>query len=206
VAIIYFKLVRAGYIFPLELWSAVMDDRRSPQSPYHLPLHESTLINRDRSLAELLGNNIDKNRISILVEKSKYRLTIYRDRVAVKAYLVVFGDNPTGDKLKEGDRRTPEGIFHLQDLYAHPQWSKFLWLDYPTADSWRKHLAAKKAGKIPWYSSIGSEVGIHGVPANSDRSIDVRLNWTWGCVSLKNRDIDEIYQFTHKGTLVEIVP
>jgi L,D-transpeptidase catalytic domain len=202
----YFRLVRSGYIFPLELWSEVFCTNCTNILPYHVPIEDSTLINRDRNLAELLGNNIDKNQISILIEKSKYRLTIYDRRQAIKAYSVVFGENPQGDKLKAGDMRTPEGIFYLRDLYPHPQWSKFLWLDYPTANSWRKHLKAKKEGKIPWYSSIGSEVGIHGVPANSDRSIDLKFNWTWGCISLKNADIDEIYRFTQAKTLVEILP
>lgn len=38
-------------------------------------------------------------------------------------------------------------------------------------------------------------------PANlSDR------NWTLGCVSLKNKDVNEIYQFLESGSLVEIIP
>ncbi|WP_390842477.1 MULTISPECIES: L,D-transpeptidase [Nostoc] len=27
-----------------------------------------------------------------------------------------------------------------------------------------------------------------------------------GCPSLKNKDVDEIYQWVHKGTVVEILP
>ena len=36
--------------------------------------------------------------------------------------------------------------------------------------------------------------------------IEQRSNWTWGCISLKNRDVDELYRFVGDGTLVEIVP
>ncbi|MEM7726994.1 MAG: L,D-transpeptidase [Cyanobacteria bacterium P01_A01_bin.45] len=44
------------------------------------------------------------------------------------------------------------------------------------------------------YNTIGGQVGIHGVPPQSDRMIDDRKNWTWGCLSLKNQNVDELYQ------------
>ena len=65
-----------------------------------------------------------------------------------------------------------------QDLYPHPDWSKFIWLDYPNHDSWHKHLQTKKSGKIGRFDAIGSEIGIHGVPNNGDYMIDEGLNWT----------------------------
>lgn len=36
--------------------------------------------------------------------------------------------------------------------------------------------------------------------------IEQRLNLKWGCISLKNQDVDEIFRFVKRGTLVEIVP
>jgi murein L,D-transpeptidase YafK len=206
VGIIYSLFDRLGYIFPLALWTEVICDECPNQLPYHQTQSETGLIATNKSIDELLGDRFDKSKISILIEKSKYRLTIYQDKQSIKSYPVVFGDNPKGDKFSEGDRRTPEGIFHLKDLYPHPQWSKFLWLDYPNAGSWRKHLTAKQTGKIPWYTSIGKDVGIHGVPTNGDKLIDTQVNWTWGCISLKTADVNEIYQVSKSGTLVEILP
>ena len=124
----------------------------------------------------------------------------------VKSYLVVFGDNPTGDKFYEGDRKTPEGIFHILDFYDHPDWSRFMWLDYPNPQAWRENFQAKLAGKINWTLPIGGQVGIHGVPTGQDSLIEKRSNWTWGCISLKNNDVKEIYQVVSVGTMVEIVP
>lgn len=49
-------------------------------------------------------------------------------------------------------------------------------------------------------------MGIHGVPKGTDRIIDDRNNWTWGCPSLKNQDVNEIYEVVQVGTLVEILP
>jgi L,D-transpeptidase catalytic domain len=204
IAAIYSALDRLGYLPPLSLWRSIVCTNCPTQLAYHqLP---NTFIERDRSLADLLGDRVNKSSISILIEKSKYRLTIYRDKQPLKSYPIVLGDRPTGDKFTEGDRRTPEGIFQIKALYPHDRWSKFLWFDYPNADSWRKHLAAKQTGAIPWYQPIGRDVGIHGVPVNSDNLVDRQVNWTWGCISLKTADVDEIYLVSRSGTLVEIVP
>ncbi len=197
---------KLGYIVPISLWGQFLCESCQQETAYHQPPNGNILLAADRPLAKLLGANVDKSRISISIEKSKYRLTIYQDRKPIKSYPIVLGTTPKGDKFSEGDRRTPEGILYLRDLYPHPQWSKFLWLDYPNARSWHKHFAAKKSGEIPWYVPIGKDVGIHGVPANSDKLIDNRVNWTWGCASLKNADIDEIYAVSRSGTLVEIFP
>ena len=155
---------------------------------------------------EVAGGEFDPNEVSVLIEKSAYRLTVRYELEPVKVYPVVFGSEPVGDKLAEGDRKTPEGIYRVRDLYPHPQWSKFIWLDYPTPQDWQEHDAAKLAGEIPATATIGSEIGIHGVPDGSDGLIDSRTNWTWGCVSLKNEDVDEIYSVLSQGTVIEIVP
>jgi murein L,D-transpeptidase YafK len=201
---VYRSLTRLGYIFPIALWGQVFCETCQIQPAYHQP--PKTFIKTELPIAKILGNNFNKSQISILIEKSKYRLTIYRDKQPIKSYPIVLGGNPKGDKFSEGDKRTPEGILHIRDLYPHPEWSKFLWLDYPNADSWRKHLSAKQTGKIPWYASVGSDVGIHGVPTKSDALIDKQNNWTLGCISLKTADVDEIYEVSRAGTLVEIIP
>lgn len=117
---------------------------------------------------------------------------------------IVLGTVPTGDKRQEGDRKTPEGIFRIRDKYPHPDWSKFVWLDYPTAESWHKHRQAKQLGQIDANATIGGEIGIHGVPAGQDNWIDQGKNWTLGCVSLKNADLEALYPYLSVGTVVEI--
>ncbi len=200
----YFLLYRSGYLPPLaELWDVLCLNSCTDENS--TTIAPRSFLNYDKPIKEILGTDkIDKNKSSILVEKSKYKLTFYYDQKPIKSYPVVFGANPVDDKLKEGDKRTPEGTFKIKDLYPHPAWSKFIWLDYPTTSSWRKHFKAKKEGKINWNDSIGSEIGIHGTP--DDSLIEKKSNWTLGCVSLKNKDVNELYQFVQKGTEVEIIP
>lgn len=205
---LYSQLSKRGYFPPMSDWMDILclqgcEDR---VSVLHVPPPGDRLLQSTRPLNEILVlENLDKSQVSLFIEKSKYRLTVYYNKKPIKSYPVAFGENPTDDKLREGDMRTPEGIFKIRDSYPHPEWSKFIWIDYPTKNSWRKHFNAKLQGKINWWDTVGSEVGIHGVPKGADNLIEQRSNWTWGCISLTTKDIDELYQVVQAGTEVEIV-
>ena len=156
-------------------------------------------------LSELLQiMQVEVKDLSILIDKSDYTLQLIADAITIKTYPVVFGTNPVDDKRREGDKCTPEGNFTIRDLYPHDKWSKFLWVDYPNEESWKKHNAAKANGKLDKDATIGGEIGIHGVPNNDESLIDEKINWTLGCISLKNKHIDEIYNFVTKGTVITI--
>ncbi len=43
------------------------------------------------------------------------------------------------------------------------------------------------------------------VPQGSDEMIDNQQNWTLGCPSLKNKDVEELYKVVKIGTLIEVV-
>lgn len=164
---------------------------------------QNNLLNYKKQISELI-QDINKDSISILIEKSEYKLTIIYNDKRIKSYPVVFGSNPVDDKRRQGDSCTPEGIFKVRAFYPHKSWSKFIWIDYPTANSWKKHNAAKSNGTISQNASIGGEIGIHGVSSGYDNMIDEKYNWTLGCISLKNVDVNEIYQIIKVGTKIEI--
>ena len=166
---------------------------------------ESHFTNYTIPLAKLMDSlKVNKRQAKIHVSKLKYVLSIAIGSKTIKSYPIVLGSDPFNDKLREGDRCTPEGKFRIKAMYPHKSWSKFIWFDYPNADSYKKHNQAKRNKTIPEHCTIGGDVGIHWVPTGADYAIDARQNWTWGCVSLKNKDIDEIYQFAYIGMEVEI--
>lgn len=165
------------------------------------------LTNDSIPLDELLDSlSLPPEGIRLLVDKSDYVLSVLSDTLVLKQYPVVFGGNPVDDKLRRGDRCTPEGEFRVRSKYLHRSWNKFIWIDYPNEASWEKHRQAKRDGIIDETAEIGGEIGIHGVPQGTDRLIDLRMNWTLGCISLKNRDIDEFYPYIRTGTPVIIRP
>ncbi|NEO58424.1 MAG: L,D-transpeptidase [Okeania sp. SIO3B5] len=203
----YFLIAKFGFLMPLrEVLSVACFSSCQSEKSFHPSIKGENLLNYEKSLQQLLEKESNREGISILVEKSKFRLTIFSNLKPLKSYPIVLGSSPTGDKLHEGDRKTPEGVYYIRDLYPHPSWSKFIWIDYPRPESWREHFLAKFSGHIDWQLPIGGEIGIHGVPAGQNSLIEKRLNWTLGCISLKNHDVDEIYSFVDTGTVVEIIP
>ncbi|MEO1414557.1 MAG: L,D-transpeptidase [Bacteroidota bacterium] len=140
----------------------------------------------------------------IHIQKHAFTLSLMKGDSVCQTFPVVLGSDPVGDKRREGDKRTPEGTFAIRDLYPHARWTYFIWIDYPTADSWSKHQAAKERREIPQDAKIGGEIGIHGVPVGTDFMIDQGINWTLGCISLKNKDVKIVYAFAKKGMKVVI--
>lgn len=104
----------------------------------------------------------------------------------------------------EGDRRTPEGKFKIIAKRPHDKWNKFLLLDYPNEESWKKFRERKAKGIIPANAKIGGGIGIHGTWPNDNIVVDDYTNWTNGCISLKNHDLDRLYSYIPVGTEVVI--
>lgn len=163
------------------------------------------LLNDSLSLHEIVDSlNIKPGKIYLHVDKSDFVLSVMADTVILKQYPVVLGGNPADDKLRQGDQCTPEGEFKVRAKYPHKSWDKFIWIDYPNEKSWEKHRLAKKEGIIEENDKIGGEIGIHGVPKGTEKIINLGMNWTLGCISLKNKDLNDFYPMISNGTVVII--
>src|ERR1700747_3084630 len=57
--------------------------------------------------------------VYIIIDKSDYELNVYDDKGWFATYPVVFGNNNLDDKKMEGDRCTPEGVFHVVSKKFH---------------------------------------------------------------------------------------
>ena len=142
--------------------------------------------------------------VYIVIDKSDYELNVYDDKGWYATYPVVFGNNSLDDKKMEGDRKTPEGTFHILSKRVHDKWDRFMSLDYPNKDSYEKFQSRKKRGEIPSSARIGGDIGIHGTWPHDDYIIDRYKNWTMGCISMKNIDVEDLYTYVKVGTRVEI--
>ncbi len=141
----------------------------------------------------------------IVIEKHNYEMKVFdADNNWLITYPVVFGNKNLGDKMMQGDRKTPEGIFHIASKRLHPKWNRYLALDYPTAESYQKFNERKAAGLIPSTAQIGGQIGIHGTWPHEEFAIDQYQNWTQGCISTKNVYIQELYSNIPEGTTVII--
>jgi murein L,D-transpeptidase YafK len=141
----------------------------------------------------------------IYIEKAKRTLSVkYKDETLI-SYPCVLGFAPEGDKMLEGDGKTPEGKFSIISMYPHKSWSYFIWFDYPNETAKARFNARKKSGEIDKNARIGGEVGIHGVPKGDTEIMKNRTDWTLGCISLSTENITDLYQSIGSKTKIEIV-
>ena len=143
-------------------------------------------------------------RVYLVIDKSDYELNVYDDKGWFATYPVVFGNGSLEDKKMEGDRCTPEGDFHIISKKFHEKWDRFMALDYPTKESYEKFRQRKQKGEIPQDARIGGAIGIHGTWPHDDYIIDRYKNWTMGCISMKNQDVEDLYSYLPVGTRVTI--
>jgi murein L,D-transpeptidase YafK len=143
-------------------------------------------------------------KVYIVIDKSDYELNVYDDKGWYATYPVVFGNNSLDDKKMEGDRQTPEGTFHIIAKKIHDKWDRFMAIDYPTKESYEKFRERKQRGEIPANARIGGDIGIHGTWPHDDYIIDRYKNWTMGCISMKNSDVEDLYGYIQPGTRVTI--
>lgn len=136
----------------------------------------------------------------LLVEKRKHRLTAFAKGKAVRVYLVALGENPVGAKQIEGDKRTPEGTYVINDKNPNSAYYKNIGISYPNAEDAER---ARKLNKSP-----GGDIKIHGLASHfadigpAHRSSD----WTYGCIAVTNPEMEEIFSRTPVGTPIDIRP
>jgi len=137
---------------------------------------------------------------SIVVEKGKHTLTLYYGGIPVRSYLVALGTNPKGDKVKIGDGRTPEGLFHIDFRNPESKYHMALHISYPDA----AHV--ERANEL--HVQAGGDIMIHGLPkAFAYYGADHRqTDWTEGCIAVTNQEIEEIFRAVPVGAPIQIKP
>lgn len=129
----------------------------------------------------------------ILVLKSKRKMIITRRNKPVVTFNIDLGFSPVGNKVTDGDGKTPEGIYNLDMKYQRKdKFHKSFWISYPNETD---KAIAKKNGIKPGYSIM-----IHGTTAARVNAKD----WTAGCIALQNKDIDHLFDIVNSGTIIEI--
>lgn len=136
----------------------------------------------------------------VLVEKAARRLTLLRDGRPIASYLIALGFAPVGDKVKEGDGRTPEGRYTIDFRNPNSAYHLSLRVSYPDKTD--------KAEAAALGVSPGGDIFIHGYPPGRDwfARIFRPFDWTAGCISVTDPQIREIWSLVPTGAPIEIRP
>ena len=137
----------------------------------------------------------------VLVRKKERKLYLYANNQVIKSYTIALGKEPTGQKVKEGDSRTPEGLYTLDWRNPDSKFYKSIHISYPSA---AQAQSAQQAGINP-----GGEIMIHGQASNWAERIRLTFadkDWTEGCIALENPDMLEIWNMVGDSTPIKIEP
>lgn len=134
----------------------------------------------------------------VVLDKDARRLRLMRNGRTIRTFRVSLGFDPVGHKQREGDGRTPEGLYVIDELREESDFYRALHISYPNA--WDRRLAEER-GERP-----GGQVMIHGLPGGSTGVAVAHgtSDWTNGCIAVTNREMDELVRLVSVGTPVLI--
>lgn len=132
---------------------------------------------------ELKAMKDDAAGTKLIVDKSTFTLTVYRNGKAMRTFPIAYGANPDGrDKQKVGDSRTPEGDFKIISRER------------------RQYVGV--ATRWLQLSTRWGDIGIHGTPM----PMSMGSRASHGCVRMYSQDSLELFQMVRTGTPVSIRP
>ncbi len=160
-------------------------------------------------------------RPTVIIYKSKRRLLYFENDILKRRFPIVLGKKPQGRKARRGDLRTPEGEYYVTSKKSKSRFHRFLGLSYPNVEDARRGMlkrlitkrdferirrAIRSGGQPPWSTPLGGYIGIHGEGEYRDFTGRFRINWTEGCISMSDQDMEVLYNLVDIGTPVLIFP
>lgn len=128
----------------------------------------------------------------IQVFKEQRTMQLLHNTSLLRQYRFDLGFAPRGHKVQEGDGRTPEGAYRINRRNPNSRFHLSLGISYPNATD---YAYARSQGLDP-----GGDIFIHGTPTKWLGTPD----WTWGCIAVKNEEMDEIYAMVETNTKIFI--
>src|SRR5258708_1094949 len=120
----------------------------------------------------------------VIVNKGKRELLLMHAGDVVRSYRVALGGSPVGPKTRQGDGKTPEGVYSISGRNAASAFHRALRVSYPNAVD-RAH--AKKLRVAP-----GGDIMIHGLPNGHGFIGKAHLltDWTDAYIAVTNAAIE----------------
>lgn len=141
------------------------------------------------------SKKIDK----IQILKDKRLLIVFSGGQKIKTYNISLGKEPVGRKEIEGDAKTPEGIYFVNEKNPKSGYHLNLGISYPNE--------IDKANAMKLNKSPGGLIKIHGITNGFGfiGKFHRLFDWTQGCIAVTNSEIEELYENVPIGTEIEIL-
>lgn len=178
---------------------------------------------REENLNDILTDKgIQKlENVKLVVSRKNYKIELYSNKLLIKSYKAVFGKSGNEIKTSKHDQVTPIGEYKICSIDTNSKYHKFFHLNYPNdkdaAEALKQdyinkdefdaiNLAYKKNECPPQETSLGSNIGIHGIGKYNFifKNLPFTFNWTNGSIAISNENIDELFSIVKIGTPVKI--
>ena len=126
--------------------------------------------------------------------KSARKLVLLHNDQILREFEFELGFAPTGDKTIYGDGKPPEGLYFIDRKTPNSAFPLSLGISYPNAAD---QAEAEALGKSP-----GGDIFIHGTP----RKYRGQDDWTWGCLAVTDREMEDLFAMVAVGTPITITP
>jgi murein L,D-transpeptidase YafK len=149
---------------------------------------------------EAVGETTEEAPDRILVLKSERKLLLMAGNDVVRSMDIALGLMPDGPKQREGDYRTPEGRYHIEEKKSDSDFFLALRISYPNAADIE---GARRLGVNP-----GGQIMIHGLPNVPKYAEAMYSGWDWtdGCIAVSNSDMVDLWRLITVATPIEIRP
>jgi murein L,D-transpeptidase YafK len=119
----------------------------------------------------------------VLILKKDHKLILLSGQMLIRTYSVAIGKGGLTPKQREGDHKTPEGLYSIDGRKQDSSFHRALHISYPNE---RDREYARELGVKP-----GGDIMIHGI-ANGlgwQGSLHRILDWTDGCVAVSDKEM-----------------
>lgn len=136
----------------------------------------------------------------VVVEKQNRKLHLMNNGEIFRTFDIALGVAPLGDKEREGDQKTPEGLYLLDSRNPDSDYFLSIHISYPNSSDREE---ARRKGYDP-----GGAIMIHGQPNLPTYSAAYyrKEDWTNGCIAVSNSDMIDIWLMTPDDIAIEIRP
>jgi murein L,D-transpeptidase YafK len=127
-------------------------------------------------------------------------MTLLAKGQILRTYGVALGRGPARPKDHQGDHKTPERDYLIDQKNMQSRFHLALHVSYPnTADRNRAHNDGVDPGGAIMIHGVENRFAWLGFPLR-------HVDWTDGCIAITNPEIEEIWRLVPVATPVEIKP
>jgi hypothetical protein len=149
----------------------------------------------------------------VVVHKSKRNVALCKSSKLVKNLRSGLGSTPIGTKQKDGDGKTPEGVFFVPELVPTSSFYKAFLLSYPGPDDAqrgytaglitsdvRAQITSAQSACVapPQDTALGGQIELQGNGSSTD--------WTAGNIALDDASVDLLWSSIGVGDTIVVIP